>query len=293
MSNKRDDLRTYMDAHGLTQQQAASKLDVSSATINQYLQGKYKGDTAALDEKVAQLIARSKEKAKAVNIGFVKTKTAKQMHETAMLAHSLGEIYLIIGEAGLGKTMALTEYAKQTADVVMVEVEPTYNAKVLLQTIAAALGLTPARTNHEMMTAICDRLRGSERLLIVDEAELLGLKPLEILRRIHDLTGIGIVLAGMPRLRANLRGARGEYKQLYSRIGFCQDIKNALPAEDIAKIAEATLGDSNHNELLYRVSGGNARRLAKLLRGSLKIADNHGCPVDEALIKRMAEMLID
>ena len=47
MSNKRDDLRAYMDAHGLTQQQAASKLDVSSATINQYLQGKYKGDTAA------------------------------------------------------------------------------------------------------------------------------------------------------------------------------------------------------------------------------------------------------
>ena len=110
MSNKRDDLRAYMDAHGLTQQQAASKLDVSSATINQYLQGKYKGDTAALDGKVAQLIARSKEKAKAVNIGFVPTKTAKHMHETALLAHSLGEIYLIIGEAGLGKTMALTEY---------------------------------------------------------------------------------------------------------------------------------------------------------------------------------------
>ena len=41
------------------------------------------------------------------------------------------------------------------------------------------------------------------------------------------------------------------------------------------------------------MSGGNARRLAKLLRGALKIADNHGRPVDEALIKRMAEMLID
>ena len=67
MSNKRDDLRAYMDAHGLTQQQAASKLDVSSATINQYLQGKYKGDTAALDGKVTQLIARGKEKAKAVS----------------------------------------------------------------------------------------------------------------------------------------------------------------------------------------------------------------------------------
>ena len=57
MSNKRDDLRAYMDAHGLTQQQTAAKLDVSSATVNQYLQGKYKGDTAALDEKVVRGIA--------------------------------------------------------------------------------------------------------------------------------------------------------------------------------------------------------------------------------------------
>ena len=291
--NMNEQLRAYMDAHGLTQQQTAAKLDVSSATINQYLQGKYKGDTAALDGKVAQLIARGREKAKTVNIGFVPTKTAAHIQEAASLAHALGEIYIVIGEAGLGKTVALREYATQHKDVLLIEVEPTYNAKAVLQTLMTALGLQPVRTNHDMMMAITDRLRGSERLIIADEAELLGHKPLEILRRIHDLSGVGLVLAGMPRLRANLRGAHGEYKQLFSRVGFFCDLKNALPAEDIAKISEAVLGSSEHNELLYQVSGGNARRLAKLLRGALKIADNHGRPVDEALIKRMAEMLID
>ena len=288
-----EELKAFAEAQGLTQGQLAAKLGVSTATVNQYLQGKYKGDTAALDAKAQQLMARSREKAKEVKQAFVETTSAKNMLEICGLAHALSDIYLIIGDAGLGKTVALREYARRHPDVILLETEPTYNAKVLLQTIAAALGLTPARTNHEMMTAICDRLRGSERLLIVDEAELLGLKPLEILRRIHDLTGIGIVLAGMPRLRANLRGAHGEYKQLFSRVGFCCDLKNALPAEDIAQISEAVLGSSEHNELLYQVSGGNARRLTKLLRGALKIADNHGCPVDEAIIRRMAEMLID
>ena len=291
--NMNEQLRVYMDAHGLTQQQTAAKLDVSPATINQYLQGKYKGDTAALNGKVAQLIARGREKAKAVNIGFVPTKTAAHIQEAAALAHALGEIYIVIGEAGLGKTVALREYAAQHKDVLLIEVEPTYNAKAVLQTLMAALGLQPVRTNHDMMMAITDRLRGSERLIIADEAELLGHKPLEILRRIHDLSGVGLVLAGMPRLRANLRGAHGEYKQLFSRVGFCCDLKNALPAEDIAKISEAVLGSSEHNELLYQVSGGNARRLTKLLRGALKIADNHGKPVDEDIIRRMAEMLID
>ena len=291
--NMNEQLRVYMDAHGLTQQQTAAKLDVSPATINQYLQGKYKGDTAALNGKVAQLIARGREKAKAVNIGFVPTKTAAHIQEAAALAHALGEIYIVIGEAGLGKTVALREYAAQHKDVLLIEVEPTYNAKAVLQTLMAALGLQPVRTNHDMMMAITDRLHGSERLIIADEAELLGHKPLEILRRIHDLSGVGLVLAGMPRLRANLRGAHGEYKQLFSRVGFCCDLKNALPAGDIAQISEAVLGSSEHNELLYQVSGGNARRLTKLLRGALKIADNHGCPVDEAIIRRMAEMLID
>lgn len=285
-------LQKHIAAHGYTQSQVASKLGVSAAAVNQYLQGKYKGDTATLDRKVEQLLARSAEKAKEVKIGFIGTPTAEAIIEAAALTHAMGDIYLVIGDAGLGKTMALREYARNNADVIMLEVEPTYNAKVLLQSLASALGLTPSRTNHETMRQIIEKLKDSERLLIVDEAELLALKPLEILRRIHDLTGIGIVLSGMPRLRANLRGARGEYKQLYSRVGFALDLRDALPEGDIALMAQKHLGTDAHNALLYKVSGGNARRLAKILRGIKKMAENYDRPVDAAMIERMASMLI-
>lgn len=57
-------------------------------------------------------------------------------------------------------------------------------------------------------------LRDSGRLLMVDEAELLLYRALEVLRRLHDKAGIGIVLAGMPRLLINLKGRRGEFAQL-------------------------------------------------------------------------------
>ena len=167
-------LQQYIAAHGYTQSQVAAKLGVSAATVNQYLQGKYKGDTVALDKKVEQLLTRSVEKAKEVKIGFVPTETAQNIMEAAGLTHAMGDIYLIIGDAGLGKTVALREYAARHADVIFVEIEPTYSPKVLLAAIAAKLGLQAPRNNHDAMSMIVEKLKGSERLLIVDEAELLA-----------------------------------------------------------------------------------------------------------------------
>lgn len=261
--------------------------------VSQYLKGVYKGDTVAVDKAVGELAERYRSKQKDVSAEFVQTPTASRVLEICGLAHDMSDIYLVIGEAGLGKTMALKEYAARKSNVTLMEVDPTFTAKVMLQELCALLGITAARNSHAMMTAIIDKLKGTDRLIIVDEAELLSYKPLEILRRIHDKTGVGIVLAGMPRLRANLRGARGEYKQLYSRIGLALDIKNRLPAADINMFCEAALNTDAFNARLYEVSKGNARRLNKLLRGVRRIAVINNVEVNEAIIERFAEMLVD
>jgi DNA transposition AAA+ family ATPase len=48
---------------------------------------------------------------------------------------------------------------------------------------------------HELSEACIAALRDSGRLLMVDEAENLPYRALETLRRIHDKSGIGMVLA--------------------------------------------------------------------------------------------------
>ncbi len=286
-------LKAHIADYKMSQKQVGAQLGYSPTAINQYLKGTYRGDVAAIDKAVNELVERQQSKAKDVSSEFVATPTAKRILEICGLAHDMSDIYLVIGEAGLGKTQALTEYAKRKSNVVMLEVDPTYSAKVLLTELCNTLGLTAARNNHAMMTAIIDKLKGSDRLLIIDEAELLTHKPLEILRRIHDKAGIGIVLAGMPRLRANLRGARGEYKQLYSRIGLALDIKMRLPPADIHMFCEHALGTAEFNERLNTVSQGNARRLNKLLRGVNRMAVINDAPVNAAMIDRFADMLID
>lgn len=285
-------LKQHIEDNGLSQKQAGSQLGVSPTVVNLYLKGAYTGDVAGIDKKVAELVARHAQKAKDLPTDFIATPTAKRILETCSLAHAMADIQIVIGEAGLGKTMALKEYAAQKDGVVMIEVDPTFGAKVLLTELCNTLGLTLARNNHAMMTVIVDKLKGSGRLLIVDEAELLTHKPLEILRRLHDKAGIGIVLAGMPRLRANLRGARGEYKQLYSRVGLALDIKTRLPERDIAMLAEVALDTDAFNDVLYDACGGNARKLNKLLRGIKHMSHLHKEPVNAQMIERFNEMLI-
>ncbi|MGL9772859.1 MAG: hypothetical protein ACR5LG_00090 [Sodalis sp. (in: enterobacteria)] len=141
-------------------------------------------------------------------------------------------------------------------------------------------------------------------LVLVDEAELLPYRALEVLRRIHDRSGAAIVLAGMPRLLLNLKGSRGEYAQLYSRVGMALDLasrRKESEAEDFSAILGSLLSNNevSDNPLALKIasvfrkhSRGNYRRLFKLARGVARTSaiGNQGMSV--TLIDRYAEMLI-
>lgn len=286
-------LQNHMKQLGLSQAKIATMLGVSPALISQYLKGIYTGDVASIDKKVREMLGRAKDKAKDVKVDFVATTTAKDILDVCAMAHAMKDINLVIGEAGLGKTMALKQYAKTVENVVLIETDPTFSPKVLLVELCNKLGIVPSRNNHDNTTAIIEKLAGSERLLIIDEAELLNYKCLEIVRRIHDKSGVGVILAGMPRLRANLRGKRGEYKQLYSRVGFVCDLHDKLPDGDVALLSQAYIGTTEFNDVLIKASYGNARRLNKLLRGANRLALLNKMPINGKLIEKTCQMLID
>ncbi len=288
-------LTQYKQETGLSQNKIATQLNVSATVVSQYLAGIYQGDVEAIDKKVKQLVERRKAKqAEGVSSDFVKTSIAEKIINTCAMAHAMADMCIIIGDAGLGKTIALKEYAKNESDVILIEVDGTYSPKVVLQELCNELNIDMAgnRNNHLMMNAVIEKLRGSERLIIVDEAELLSYKALEIIRRIHDKTGVGVVLAGMPRLRANLQGKRGEFKQLYSRIGMQFEMPSKLPMQDIESLSSTALGTDEFSEKLNKVSHGNARRLNKLCRGVVRVAKRNDVEINESLIDTCSELLV-
>ena len=292
------ELNDLMTRKGYSQTQVARVIGKSAAVINQYLKGKYAGDVPAIDALARNFINREaeKEKSQKITARFVPTVTSRKGMEVIRYAHLDGDLNVIFGAAGLGKTMILREYAAQHRDALLIEADPGYTARVVLEELCNLLGLSKRGNMHELSEACIAALRDSGRLLMVDEAENLPYRALETLRRIHDKSGIGMVLAGMPRLIINLKGKRGEYQQLYSRVGFALCIGDSLPQSDITDIAISMLpgaGNEDVSEALFKASHGNARRLFKLVRGVSRHSEISGNAVSAGAVRKFAEMLIN
>ncbi|MGY0399444.1 MAG: hypothetical protein ACWIPH_05815 [Ostreibacterium sp.] len=103
----RSELAQLMTLQSLSQSQIANQIGKSTAVVNQYLKGTYAGDNVSIDSLIGQLLARYQAKKTEVKQGYVTTNTSKAINNLITLTHATSEITLVIGEAGLGKTMAL------------------------------------------------------------------------------------------------------------------------------------------------------------------------------------------
>lgn len=290
------DLKDFIAERGITQAALARAVGVSSAAISQYLKGEYAGDVASLEHKLQAWLLRQtdRQNERKLTWGYVQTETARRIGNLLKMAHINGEAVVLYGQAGLGKTSALLHYHKHNPDAIFIETDPSFTAKVLLQNIAQTIGSPASGSLHEVMQGIVDKLKNSSRLLMIDEAELLPLRALECLRRIHDKTGCGLVLAGMPRLLINLKGKRGELVQLYSRIGFAMNLGDALSATDLRQIVQTVLShlpDDATGEMVAAVKG-NTRVLCKLMRGVHNMEQINQETANKDMVRQYAQMLI-
>lgn len=288
-------LQTYMAEHQMSQRQVAAAINVSPSVISQYLKGTYRGSIQTIEQAIEGLLQRQKAKVveRRMRQRFVPTYAAERCLDAIHVAHVEGEISVITGAAGLGKTQALKHYAATNPDVILIEVEPSCSPKILLKVLCKELKVNDNGANHDLFERITHRI-GEGALIMVDEAELLSTRSLEFLRRIHDKTQCGVVLAGMPRLLINLKGKYGELAQLYSRVGVHCDLGNELTQDDIEQLINESLGaDKDVIQALSQSANGNARRLNKLMRGAVRIAELHNRPLDNEIIERYAEMLIN
>ncbi|HAF2131019.1 TPA: hypothetical protein G9F27_005357 [Salmonella enterica] len=98
-------LKDVMDTHGYSQGQVARAIGRSVTAMNQYVQGKYNGDIADMEERIANFIRRVREKQNALRIDerFVSTPTARKGLEVLAYAHQECEICVLYGAAGRGR----------------------------------------------------------------------------------------------------------------------------------------------------------------------------------------------
>ena len=291
MADIRNDLKTLMEAKGLSVNFVATAIGVAKSTVSMWINGTYKGDNSRITDRINNFIQREKERNND-EIPFVDISINRYISEIGRLCHTKGKIGVCAGRAGLGKTVAVKEYTKNFLDAILIESDSGYTAKSLLLEIHKRLGLSGKGCAYDLMNEVVNKLNNSGRLLIVDEAENLPYRALEITRRIHDKTGIGILLVGRNVLFENLRGYNNQYDQLYSRVKY-HKLLDRLLIQDVTKILNAAGLDPDLAETFLFYSDGNTRKLEHLITHSISIAKFNGIEkVDSTVIKQTSKMLM-
>ena len=288
-----EEVKKIVEGDGLSISAVARACGISPSAVSTFLDRKYKGRNDKVEKVLEAFVRRHRDKkAVRVDLEYVDTSVAKKIHEIADMVHTDCEVGVIVGDAGVGKTFAVRRYTEMNPDVIFIEVDLGYSAQFLFQEICREVGIEHRGQLSEMTAGIIKRLQGSGRLLIVDEAEYLPHKALELLRRVHDKAGVGMLLVGMPRLIHNLRGSRGQYAQLYSRVGVYARLEKLSPVDTKAIVDSAVTSANGIYKDFHRASKGNTRTLSKLLRRCVRVARINDTAIDGELVEETAKTLL-
>jgi DNA transposition AAA+ family ATPase len=287
-------LKEYIETRDVSISRIAKQIGYSSATISNYINGKYTGDIEKLEWAIASFLVRQEEieaMPKEI-IPFVPIYNADIVFTIARTCHLEQEIGVLIGEAGTGKTKCAKEYARQNPDVIMIEADLSYTTKIFFRELHRKLGMDGSGSIYDLFTDCIEKLKDTGRMIIIDEAENLPYRALDMIRRLYDKANIGILLIGLPRLIANLRGRKGEFKQLYSRVGIVMQLDD-FSENDTKLIINTVFPNANGvYKTFHELSRGNGRKLEKLILRTSRAVRKNNKAINEKVVKNIAEMLL-
>ena len=233
--NLRDEFKMFLEVNGLKQAHVARSLGLSPAVISQWMKGLYRGDNESLERKISQYMRNFNIKRDEKQEEIVKTRDLVAAHFVMDEAVVGGEMAVIYGHPGTGKSVAVKEWVKDRPEAILIEVVPGMRVKSLLVEIARRLGIDSNAKSEELVINIAKEFKRRDGVLVIDEAEHLSSLALENIRRIWDFSRVPVILVGTYGLIKNLKGSKGELLQLYSRVEGKWEFKE-LSEEDFEKL---------------------------------------------------------
>lgn len=235
MYNTKERLEQYLKESRISQAKLAPLIGMSMTAMSQYRNDKYRGDVAEIERKINEYLDTIDEQnsihQKADEYkpaeDYIEISTSKDIYNMIRYVQINGGIAIAHGDAGIGKTKAAQKYATDNpTQAIYIEVSPiTGTLTNMLRLLARALRLPESTNKFNLMLAIRDKLEGSNRVIIIDEAQHLKLSAIEQIRTLADpnsitgMKGIGIVFVGNTEIYTKMKGRQqAQFAQLFSRI---------------------------------------------------------------------------
>ncbi|MCC6910010.1 MAG: AAA family ATPase [Phycisphaerales bacterium] len=226
-------ITAWMQSKRLSNKDVARQLGegFAASTISQVINNKYNGDRAGKLRRILDHMQRQLEADELPGkAGVVQTTAVRRMVRAIESVHRAGAIGVIAAPAGFGKSTVLEYVAAKTQGSVLIRVVQSNTTPVgLIKAICHAINV-PYRRSTEALLSSLDYLRGTRRLLLIDEAHRLRPQALEVVRDFRD-AGTSVVLAGAPEL-INLINDTGAGSQFYSRCAAVLNLNDFIQPGD-------------------------------------------------------------
>jgi len=281
----------------MTKAELALKIKYSRSAVSQYLSGKYSSDPAEIEARLAEFV-RAYEGQAGIKGTFtagagaasalrpkIKYFESRDYVQTIGVCRSCQEdmaLGIVVAKSGYGKTHALKKYAKMPR-VAYIECDDTMACRDLVEAIENKIGMPKGAggTIWSRVNRIRDFFNTNEGyLLIIDEADKLmnkyTQKKMEIIRGIYDQSDVGVVIAGEPRLEADIKGSLGRFANRmdfhYKMKGLTeQEVRDYLEGYEIDEAAMAEMVSRATN-----AQNGCFRLLDRTLNNVLRILKQKG-----------------
>lgn len=219
---------------------------VNRSTLSTVLKGTYPSPPEKILRKVAATIHNIEERDQLTDIPFIESSVTTMVWMACKRARQQKSFSVISAEVGTGKTRSLKEYAREHPNTYLIESDPLMSPTILMDELVEKLGIPQGRgyrSKEKKFRLVVEELRGTDVLLILDEAETVSDPTLHYIRRIRDKAEIGIVLAGTPKLDRKIAPIGGQFDQIRSRVMFWPKAIRSATREDIAAVASAAFAD--------------------------------------------------
>lgn len=291
-------VKAEMEANGISQAKLAGQIGRSSAAVSQFLKGVYPG--AEGNEKLAKLLEQWLESRteKQRSLGdippippYTETGSSRRIFSALRYAQTFGDSCVIYGVPGVGKTCTAREYQRRAPNVWIATMSPaTATTAAALEEVCEAMGIQDAgHAAARMKRAIARRLRGSDGLLIIDEAQHLSVKALEEIRTLNDIRNAedqpeaGLVFMGSEVVHHRMTGGNraAEVAQLFSRQGKWTRLKKTTLTDIRTIVAAWGVDDAGILRAAEDIGQkpGGLRGLTKVLRLASMFAAGEGQPL--------------
>jgi DNA transposition AAA+ family ATPase len=272
----RELLLAAREEDGLTITKMSQQIGYSTSVLSQYLTGIYPGDTDRFERRAADWL-RARDRKKRIGVKLIEseaTRTVMAALETIRRTNDVGVIY---GDAGIGKTSGIALYLEENPTCVEISLSRwARNDAQIERLIFGAMDSGAWKGNTPRAEFIVSKLRGSNRLLIVDNAHKATAAGLEWLFDLHDETRIPIALVGNEEVIRPIQAN----DQRFSRVGLKQPVTvskpRALVKHLVQSVAPQFLGQVE--TLLEQVAEqhGRFRAVTKGLSLSATLAEAGG-----------------